>query len=369
MRILIIGLGAVGQRHARNLRLLLGDQVELLAFRQRGGGPALSDTLAVQPGVSPEDALGMAVYHDLDEALAQEPDGVVVANPSSMHLTSARRAAEAGCAVFIEKPLSHTWEGVPEFVADAARRRLPIVVGYQWRFHPLFARLQELLAERAIGRLIAVNAAYGEYMPGWHPYEDYRQSYAARRELGGGVLLTQAHDIDYLGWLIGWPQEVFSVGGHLSQLDIDVEDTASTLWRCSADGHDIPVHLHQDYVQRPPVRTCQFLGDAGKITCDLLTFRLQAWDGDGRCVVDADRGSFQRNDMFVAEMAHFLACVEGRESPQVPVTEGARSLAVALAALRSLSSGRVEPVVYADEPAPITAPPLRATSRRGEAHV
>jgi predicted dehydrogenase len=369
MRVLIIGLGAAGQRHARNVRLLLGDQAELLAFRRRGGGQALSDTSALQPGRSPEDALGITVYRDLGEALAQAPAAVVVADPTSMHLAGAQRAAEAGCAVLVEKPLSHTWDGVPEFVADVARRKVPVLVGYQWRFHPLFARLRELLAGGAIGRLIAVNAVYGEYLPGWHPYEDYRESYAARRELGGGVLLTQAHDIDYLGWLVGWPEEVLCVGGHLSDLEIDVEDTASTLWRCRADGRDIPVHLHQDYLQKPPVRTCEFVGDAGKIGCDLLGFKLRAWDAEGRLAVDEDLSSFGRGDMFLAEMAHFLACVEGRESPVVGAAEGARSLAVALAALRSQSSGRVEPVVYAEEPRPIIAPPLGAPSRRGEEHV
>jgi predicted dehydrogenase len=350
MRILIIGLGAIGQRHARNLRLLLGDRVELLALRQRGTGFALTESLELEMGVTPEDKLDMTVFRDLRRALATKPDGAVIANPSSMHLATARLVWEAGCALFIEKPLSHTWDGVPEFVSATRHALPPVLVGYQWRFHPLLARVQTLLEQLVFGRLIAVNAVYGEYMPDWHPYEDYRLSFAARRELGGGVLLTQIHDIDYLGWLVGWPRKVFSVGGHLSHLEIDVEDTASTLWNCHVHGRDIPVHLHQDYLQRPAVRLCEFLAEKGRIRCDLLAARLWTWDADGKCTSDKEFGSFHRNDMFMSEMKHFVACIEGRETPRVSPAEAAKSLAVALAALRSHASSQVEQVPYPETP-------------------
>ena len=212
MRVLIVGLGAAGQRHARNLRTLLGDEVELLALRRRGGGAALSETLEPQHGTLPQESLGIRVFDDLERALELRPDGVIVADPTSMHLATASAALAAGCALLIEKPLSHSWHGVPEFLAAASQHPAPVLVGYQFRFHPLLARAKELVGEAVFGEVVSAAATYCEYLPDWHPYEDYRRSYAARSELGGGIVLTQIHDIDYLCWLLGWPPSVLLRG-------------------------------------------------------------------------------------------------------------------------------------------------------------
>lgn len=346
MKILIVGLGASGQRHARNLRTILGDQLELLALRSRRASPALNDRLEVVPGVDPASNLGARVFSNIEDALAEQPRAVVVANPSSLHLSVAQAAVEAGCAVFLEKPLSHSWEGVPEFLALVEAKGLPTLIGYQWRFHPLLVELKSHLKARPLGRLLAVRAAFGEYLPGWHPYEDYRQSYAARRDLGGGVLLTQIHDFDYLGWLLGWPDQVFSVGGHLSHLEINVEDVASTLMRCMVDGRSIPVHVHQDYLQRPAARGCELIAEGGRLDVDLIKASLKVWDASGDCIHEKDFGQFSRNEMFLSEIRHFLNCLDGTEQSLIPAREGARSLAVALAAQRSQASGAPELVAY-----------------------
>jgi predicted dehydrogenase len=346
LKILMVGLGAAGQRHARNLRAILGDELELLAFRSGRGNVALNERFETLPGVDPAVNLGARVFSKLDDALSEHPRAVFIANPSSLHLPVARAAAEAGCGVFLEKPLSHSWEGVPEFLALVEQKGLPTFVGYQWRFHPLLLAIRSWLETRPFGRIVAARAAFGEYLPGWHPYEDYRQSYAARKELGGGVLLTQIHDFDYLGWLLGWPDQVFSVGGHVSNLEINVEDVASTLLRCMVDGRSIPVHVHQDYLQRPPVRGCQLIAEGGRVEIDLAKSTLRALDASGKCVQEEDFSRFPRNDLFLAETRHFLNCLSGCESSLIPAQEGARSLAVALAAQRSLGSGVPETVVY-----------------------
>jgi predicted dehydrogenase len=346
MRILIVGLGAAGQRHARNLRRLLGDDVELLAVRRRGGGPALDDALRPKPGLSPEESLGIRVFSDLDVALAESPDGVVVADPTSLHMATATAAVAAGCAVLIEKPLSNVWEGVPAFLSAVEAAKVPVLVGFQMRFHPLIERAREILCSGELGRVISASSTYGEYLPGWHPYEDYRQSYAARKDLGGGVMLTQIHDIDILGWLFGWPSAVYSVGGHLSDLEVDVDDAAVTLWAAPVDGRAIPVHLQQDYVSRPPVRRLDVVTERGGLSLDLIGTALRAWDSEAGTAIEESPGEFDRNQLFLAEMAHFLECIEGRAVPRISATDAAKSLAVALAGLRSQSTGAVERVLY-----------------------
>lgn len=355
MRILIVGLGAAGQRHARNLRRLLGDSVDLMAVRRRGGGVALSDSLRPEIGVLPEDSLGIKVFNDLELALDQRPDGLVVANPTSMHLATAAAAINAGCGLLVEKPLSHSWDGVPAFLEAVDAASAPVLMGFQMRFHPLLRQLKSLIAEEAFGAVLSASYRYGEYLPDWHPYEDYRTSYVARSDLGGGVLLTQIHDIDNLGWLLGWPEKVYSVGGHLSSLEVDVDDTSVSLWPCAVDGRTVPVQLQQTCARRPPIRQLELIMDRGTVRLDLLNSRLRAWDPHSQCVIDENLNDFDRNELFLAEMRHFLECLGGREEPLIPAAEGAKSLAVALAALRSQSSGRAEDIIYpqAASPAPM----------------
>jgi predicted dehydrogenase len=347
MKILVAGLGSAGQRHCRNIRTIFGDNVELLALRSRRTSPTSDERHDVARELDPALALKARTFFTIDEAIGECPDAVIIANPSSLHLPIAKAAADAGCAIFLEKPLSHSWEGIPELLSLIERKNLVSFVGYQWRFHPMLEWLKSYIDSRPLGPFFAATITYGEYLPDWHPYEDYRKSYAAKRQLGGGVLLTQIHDFDYACWLLGWPEEVYTIGGHMSDLEIDVEDVAATLMKCTGKGgNGTAVSVHQDILQKPPVRSCEFIAEGGKVCVDLLGGRAKAFNSSGTCVCEKDYSSFSRNEMFLAEMRHFLNCVDLREQSLIPAKEGARSLAVALAALRSLGSGRPEAVVY-----------------------
>lgn len=341
MKILIVGLGSVGQRHARNLRALLGDRVELHAFRARGLQHVITPTLAIEPGTDVAAKYGFRVHRALDEALDQKPDAVFVTNPNSMHVPVAIAAAERGCHLFIEKPLSHNLDGVERLAEVVERRRLTCFVGYQLRFHPGLALIQSLLGSQAIGRVIAARLAFGEYLPDWHKYEDYRQYHAARKDQGGGVILSQIHDLDYAYALFGMPRRIFTLGGKLSTLDVDVEDTASILMECVVDGRPVPVHLHQDYVQKPPTRCCEIIGDRGKIVWEYFANRIVVTHRDRPEPEMHAFDKFERNQMFLDEVKHFLACIAGAEQPRVHLRDGANSLTMALAAKRSLERGEV----------------------------
>lgn len=341
MKFLVVGLGGIGQRHVRNIRALLGSSAEIMAYRVRRESPTLTDNLAVEAGVDLEERYALRVFDQLDGALAERPDAVLICNPTSLHVPVALEAARAGSGIFVEKPLSHRLDGTEELITLAESKGLVGLVGYQLRFHPCLQRLQALLDANAIGRVVGVRIEIGEYLPGWHPYEDYRQMYASRAGLGGGVVLSQIHELDYVYWLFGMPRRVFAVGGHLSRLEIDVEDTASLLLECVVDGRPIPVHVHQDFVQRPPTRACEVIGDAGKIEVDLRANSITAYDEGGHVSEAAVFASFERNQLFIDEMSHFLGCLSGRETPVVTLRDGRRSLEIALAAKRSMDTGHV----------------------------
>ena len=338
VRALVVGLGAIGQRHARNLRLLLGERLVLSALRSRRDRRVITDTLALT-GDDPEADCDGGVFTHLDDALAAGQDVVLVCNPTRLHVPVARAAIQSGAAVFLEKPVSDDLADAVALRDEAAARGATVAVGCQLRFHPALQSLQRIIADGALGRLVAVHVEEGEYLPGWHPYEDYRTSYAARRELGGGVVLTQIHELDYVQWLFGVPDRLFAVGGTIGSLDIDVEDTASVLALHHVDGRPLAVHVHLDYLQRPPRRTCRVVGEEGTVELDLRAPWLRWTDAGGRVVRHDTFDGFARSTMFVDELAAFLDAAGGRRAPEVDLAHAVDTMRIA-AAVRSALDDR-----------------------------
>lgn len=341
MKILMVGLGGIGQRHLRNLRALLGDEVEILAYRVRKLSAVITPTLHIDADRDVEREYQLRVYGDLEAALAEEPDIAFICNPSSLHIPVALACARAGCDLFIEKPLSGDLTGIAELQTLVEKQARIVMVGYQLRFHPCFVRMQEIVRSGVLGNLLGVRATVGEYLPGWHRYEDYRQGYAARADLGGGVILSQIHEFDYLYALFGKARRLFSIGGHWSNLEVDVEDVASTLMQCELSGRPLPVHLQQDYLQRPPQRQCEVVGDAGKVILDFPTLSVTLYGAEGAVTDRFNCEQFDRNQLFIREIQHFLDCVKRRNKPVVDLHEGMWSLQLALAAKESIATGRV----------------------------
>lgn len=339
MKILFCGLGGIGQRHLRNLRLLLGESLEVHAYRVRGQRIKLRDNLTVDEGADLEKDYGIQVHHELAAALAQQPEAVFICNPNALHVPVALECARAGVAVFMEKPLASDLNGLDELLIEVEKRNLLFHVGYNFRFHPGLQRLKTLLEDGFFGRLVSVRSEIGEYLPNWHRYEDYRQMYAARADQGGGVILSQIHEMDLIYWYFGLPRSLSTHGGHLSGLQIDVEDSASSLMRFEGERGCFPLLLHQDFVQRPPSRKFRVVGDAGCAEMDLIANRLCVYDAVGELCEQNDFAGFNRNDMFLEQARHFLDCLGSGNKPVVDLMAGVQSLRLALAARRSLHEG------------------------------
>jgi predicted dehydrogenase len=152
-------------------------------------------------------------------------------------------------------------------------------------------------------------------------------------------LRIQTHEIDYASWLFGMPRTLYAVGGHLSDLEIDVEDSVSLLMSCEEQGRSFPVHVHLDYLQRPPQRMCEVIGDAGKIKYDFYANQVEWHDLRTRTRQLVEFKGFIRNHMFLDELRHFICCVRGETHPVVDLQEAARSLRVSLWADESLRKG------------------------------
>jgi predicted dehydrogenase len=346
MKALFVGLGGIGQRHLRNLRQLMGDTVDVLAWRVRGLNQVVTDGLTLEDSADLQSRYGYRLVPTLEAGLAEKPYLTFVCNPSSLHVPTALAAIRAGSHVFIEKPLSDRLDGVDMLISEADQRGRLGYIGYQLRFHPAVCELQLLLGNNAIGQVVAVRAEVGEYLPNFHRYEDYRGMYAARRDLGGGVILSQIHELDYLALLFGRPRRVFAVGGHLSSLDVDVEDVAALLMDFGTPEQPLPVSLQMDFVQRPSSRGCEVIGDKGKIVVDLVMPSLVHYGADGAVITERRWHGFLRNDLFLAQLRHVLAACRGEESPLCTLADGAQSLQIAVAARHSLASGAVVEIAH-----------------------
>ena len=339
MRVLFCGLGGIGQRHLRNLRSIIPlEQLEVHAYRVLGRNEKLRDDLSIEAERSIVADYQIIVHTDIGDALAAKPKAVFICNPSSMHTQIALQSARAGAHVFIEKPISNNLEGLDELLAILKAGQLVGYVGYNFRFHPALIRIKFLLEQGYFGNILAVHSEIGEYLPNWHRYEDYRTMYASRAELGGGVILSQIHEMDLIYWFFGLPDSIYCLGGKLSNLEIDVEDTASSLMQYSGSLGRFPITLLQNYLQRPPARTFKIIGDQGVAEVDLIKNQLTVFDAEGEPMEYWNGTGFKRNDMFLAQMSHFLECIGGHTDPQVSLWDGMQSLRLALAAKESLAS-------------------------------
>lgn len=328
--ILIVGLGSIGRRHLGNLRTLAYPDVVLC---RTGKGPS---------GAAPIE--GYRNERSLAAALSHRPIATIVANPTSLHVETAILAAEAGSHLLIEKPVSHSEEGLDRLAAVVEARALKVLVGFQFRFHPGLLAVKRMLEEERIGPVRSVHAHWGEYLPDWHPGEDYRQGYSARADLGGGVLLTLCHPFDYLRWLLGEVRTVAASTSH-DGLNLDVEDTADVILSFESG---VTGTVHLDYVQRPPSHWLRLTGELGTILWDNADGAVRVWHAETReWETIPPPAGFERNTMFLAEMRHFLECVEGKVEPRVTLTDGVRALQIALAAKRAAAEGRTIEVGHA----------------------
>ena len=202
----------------------------------------------------------------------------------------------------------------------------------------------------ALGKILTVHAHWGEYVPQWHPWEDYRQSYAARADLGGGVIRTLTHPLDYLRYIIGDIEALWSFNGHISSLEMDVEDVAEIGLKF-ADGAVGGVHLN--YVQRPPVHRLEIVGTNGTLRWDnadgiLHFYKMPAAfgtfsDNPPTPIVEtfSPPEGFERNQLFLAQTRHFVESASGKSEPVCTLADGATALRLALAAQESQMLGRV----------------------------
>lgn len=257
MKILCISLGSIGKRHLRNARTLL-PEATIAVYRQhtRENSPA------------PEGA--NMLLSSFEEAIAFAPDAVLISSPASEHVANALPFVQKNIPLFIEKPLAARAEALGAFPAACAASKGFIMVGYVLRFLPALHAIKAYVESGLLGKVHTARIEVGQYLPDWRPADDYRKGVSAQEKLGGGALLELSHEIDYATWLFGFPQSLQCSRAQLSDLEIDVEDSAHILMEYP----DKRIALQLDFLQRNANMAVQIVGEKGTLMADLIKEEL-----------------------------------------------------------------------------------------------
>ena len=325
MKILVVGCGSIGERHIRNLKMLSVDKI------------IACDTSPERLALMKEKYDIHETYTELQKAMDQGIDAVLVCTPPSTHIPIALKAVDYNAHVFIEKPMSNSLDGVDELIKKASKNRLIICVGYNFRFHQGLKLAKEIVDRGEIGKILFARAEFGQYLPDWRPWQDYKQSYTAKKDLGGGIILDGSHEIDYMRWLLGDIEQIFCFAGKISSLEVETEDVAEILlkFKSGAIGE-----IHLDFVRPGYSRTCELIGEEGVIIWDYSEKSVKTYSSKSKkwdiFNIDADT-----NDMYIEETKNFINSVYGNEKPLINGKEGKKTLQLALAAKESAKSRRI----------------------------
>jgi predicted dehydrogenase len=315
LKILVIGYGSIAKRHVKNL-LKITD-FEIIVYTNQTSQKKKNCTF----------------YSSINDCLDKKPNAAIIANVTSEHKKIIQLLIKNKIPLFIEKPLSNSYLGIDELVKDIKINKIPTLMGCQFRFHTCIKKIKELLDENKIGKVLSVKVECGSYLPNWHKNEDYRLGYAGRKDLGGGVVLTCIHELDYLYWLFGDVEQVFSITGKFSNLEINADDLSVILMKFK---NKTIAEVHLDYFQKPEIRSCKIIGTNGTLYWDSLENSVNYFDlSKNKWIKIIKVKNYDRNQMYVDELKHFFSCIDSKIETINPIIQGAKTLKIALGILKS----------------------------------
>tara|TARA_Y100000590_G_scaffold148843_2_gene171017 strand:- start:16459 stop:17430 length:972 start_codon:yes stop_codon:yes gene_type:complete len=313
-----VGYGSIGKRHIQNLSNY--SDIEIIVCTKRKQDIFLKKNKC-------------KVIKSLKKSISENPDFAIISNVTSLHIETAIELANAGIHFLIEKPLSHNQNGVKKLLNVIKTKKLITLIGCHLRFHPCIIKIKEIIEKKKIGKVLAVQAQNSSYLPDWHPYENYKESYAAKKELGGGVVLTSIHELDYLYWLFGKINDVFSISDKSGDLELSCDDMSSSLLKFKAG---IVGEVHLDFFQKTIIRQCNIIGTKGIISCNINLNRIKLYNPiTKKWSVQLELKNYDINEVYKRELDHFIKCVKNNKKSINDVGEGINVLKIALSIIKS----------------------------------
>lgn len=280
LKIGIVGLGSIGTRHLKNLTAVLDERninYEMDAIRSNTGKPVSAEIAAlIKQNVS------------LEKAVKENYDILFITNPTSMHFDTLQKFSKNAKAFFVEKPVFDTWD---VDLDDLQLEKDKIVyVACPLRYTAVIDYLKKNID---IKDVFSVRMISSSYLPDWRPGIDYRQTYSAKKELGGGVSIDLIHEWDYLYYLFGKPDAVCSFKGKYSDLEINSDDLAVSI----AHYPDKIAEIHLDYFGRSPIREIQLFTADDIITGDLINQEISFMKNQKNISFNEQRNDYQKKEI------------------------------------------------------------------------
>lgn len=302
--IAFVGMGSIGKRHLSNVCHLItskGNTYDIDLYRSSMSRELPKEVTAV-----------VANQYLCNESVQKEYDMVFITNPTSMHLETAVKFRSHTKALFIEKPVFDGFDVDEDIIRTLDE--IPSYVACPLRYNPV---LQYIKQHIDLSKVISVRAMSSSYLPDWRPGQDYRQTYSAHADLGGGVEIDLIHEWDYLTWIFGMPTLCQGIVGRYSNLEIDSNDTALYI----AKNDKMTFELHLDYFGRKAQRTLDIFTHDDTIQCDIVAGTV-TYMKEGKTIrFNNDRNAFQ-----MAEIKHFFDIAEGRIENDSNVEHGMKVL-------------------------------------------
>lgn len=309
MKALVIGCGSIGRRHINNL--VKFDNVASVSVYSK-----VEDCLDTLNNSSGK----IEILKSLNNPKA---DFAVICNETHKHVDSAIFLAEKGMHLFIEKPISHNLHNIDKLKRVAVAKKIKLSVGYNLRFLGAVKYLKEQIDGNLIGDLYFARIEAGQYLPQWRENIDYKDSYSASRDKGGGVSLDLSHEIDYMRYLFGDPIVKKIMKTKVSILDIDSDDLFEGLYFFK---NRFICSIHLDYLQMEKRRMMRIVGSSGVIECDFNRKEIKIKrNGNGESII-RDKDLFDIDKSYVEELRHFINIVEKRSKPTITLEDGIKAL-------------------------------------------
>lgn len=318
-RVLVVGCGSIGKRHARLLAEV--PQVEVM----------VCDTRAENLEAALQEAPGSVGSSDFEQALAEKPDAVFICTPNHLHQPMAIRALEAGCHVLCEKPIADTLENADAIARAAAKAGTMFQVGYSLRSHAGLRRLRELVEEGVCGNIIGGRAMVGTYFTLMCATTDYRMHEE------NALIIDYTHLLDYMRLLIGPIARISAESATLGDLPMMPSPNLFSAILTHESG--AISQFHADYVQHPQRSMTEVFGDERVISYDWQHYELRIFYRD-RPGYEVERVVTGRDDIYRVQIAEFLQAIHTHLTPVCTAEEGVAALRTALAAVRSAQERR-----------------------------
>lgn len=332
MKIAVIGTGSSGKRHLGNLITAGVLPSDILVVDTR------SDRIhecRTRFGISES-------FDSIEPLLDRGIDGACICSPTALHLDQAIKLASKGTHLMIEKPLAHNLDGADQLKHLIDEKGIKVLIAYPFRFSEHGRKLKELIDSSIVGKPLYVRGEFSEYLPDWHPWEDYRTFYMAKTALGGGSLLDQSHIMDMAHYCLGTITQVFGFNGRISDLEVETDDLAEMQVRFESG---VIGTIHQDMFGRKHTKLMEIKCTEGNIFWDVYDLSVSVFDRNANRT-ETYHFAKDHQIMFLNEIRHFLDLCNGvAEKPVCTLEDGIHGMQIIDAVRRSQQSGALEGVV------------------------